>query len=161
MGVRNCFPRGEVSSWGFAPHSPPPFSVLWNKCPVLPFFVFWESARKNTKKKQGQNEQNKQGTPRKEKKEGDATKKQRKDRVMFFGCNFFAYCWKLPAYSWAFFCLQSHFLILCLQFELFHLQLELFCLQLSFSAYNGKVCLRSTSTYCKQGSSTISKKLQL
>ena len=36
-----------------------------------------------------------------------------------------------------------------------------FCLQLSFFAYSGKMCLRSTSTDCKQRSSTVSKKLQL
>ena len=33
-----------------------------------------------------------------------------------------------------------------------------FCLQLSFFSCNGKVCLRSTSTDCKQRSSTVSKK---
>ena len=48
--------------------------------------------------------------------------------------------------------------LFCLQFELVYLQVELLCLQLSFFAYSGKVCLRSTSTDCKQRSSTVSKK---
>ena len=62
-------------------------------------------------------------------------------------------------------CLQLRFFayncaweLLCLQLELVNLQFELFCLQLSFFAYNGKVFLRSTSTDCKQRSSTVSKK---
>ena len=49
--------------------------------------------------------------------------------------------------------------LFCLQFELFYLQFELLCLQLFFFAsYSGKVCLRSTSTDCKERSSTVSKK---
>ena len=52
------------------------------------------------------------------------------------GCSFFAYSWKLPAYSWAFsltvvfgsfFCLQ--FELFCLQFELFLITVELLCWQ--------------------------------
>ena len=57
-------------------------------------------------------------------------------------------------YSMQLFCLQLCLGTLgaasCLQFELF-------CLQLSFFAYNLKVRLRSTSTGCKQRSSTVSK----
>ena len=48
--------------------------------------------------------------------------------------------------------------LFCLQLELCYLEFELFCLQLSFFAYSGKVCLRSTSTDCKQRSSIVSKK---
>ena len=36
--------------------------------------------------------------------------------------------------------------------------ISFFYLQLQLFAYNGKVCLRSTITYCKQRSSTVSKK---
>ena len=55
---------------------------------------------------------------------------------IFLGCNFFAYNWKLPAYSGAFY-LQLTLLAFLLttgaffhsQFEIFYLELELFCLQ--------------------------------
>ena len=73
-----------------------------------------------------------------------------KRSIKFIGCNFFAYSWKLPAYSWAFFANSCVWELFCLQIELFYLQFKLFCLQLSFFAYNGKVCLRSTSMDCKQ-----------
>ena len=57
------------------------------------------------------------------------------------------------------FCLQLCLGVFCFShFEGFNLQFELFCLQLSFFAYCGKVCLSSTSTDCKQRSSTVSKK---
>ena len=57
-----------------------------------------------------------------------------------------------------FFCLQLCLGALLLTIRAFYLQFELFCLQLSFFAYGGKVYLRSTSTDCKQRSSTVSKK---
>ena len=51
------------------------------------------------------------------------------------------------------------FLLLSVVFGSFFVyNLSVFCLQLSFFAYSRKVCLRSTSTDCKQRSSTVSKK---
>ena len=50
-------------------------------------------------------------------------------------------------------CLQLSFFAYSCVWELFCV-----CLQLSFFPYNGKVCLRSTSTDSKQRSSTVSKK---
>ena len=56
------------------------------------------------------------------------------------------------AYScvWELFCLQ--FLSFLLPVRASFFQFELFCSQLSFFAYNGQVCLRNTSTDCKQRS---------
>ena len=54
---------------------------------------------------------------------------------------------------WELFCLQSEFF--------FAYNSSFFAYSLSFFAYSGKVCLRSTSTDCKQRSSTVSKEAQL
>ena len=61
--------------------------------------------------------------------------------------------WKVSTLLW-----ERVWELLCLQFELFYLQVELFAYSSSFFARNGKVCLKSPSTDCKQRSSTVSKK---
>ena len=48
------------------------------------------------------------------------------------------------------FCLQLCFGALLLAIEAFLLTVRAFCLQLSFFAYNGRVCLKSTSTDCER-----------
>ena len=72
------------------------------------------------------------------------------------GCSFFAYSWKLPAYSGSF--------LLTFDNLVFYLQLEFFLLTaLAFSltvelAYNGKVRLIRALRDCKQRSWAVSKK---
>ena len=60
------------------------------------------------------------------------------------GCSFFAYSWKLPAYS-------RVFLLTVDNFSFFYLQLELF-------AYSAKVRLIRALRDCEQRSLTVSKK---
>ena len=75
---------------------------------------------------------------------------------------FFAYNWKLVAYSWV----LVFYLQLCLgvcfflQLEFFTYNLSCFAYSWSFPAYNGKELQTSTCMDCKQGSSTVSKTTQ-
>ena len=62
----------------------------------------------------------------------------------FFGCGFFAYSWKLPAYSGAVLLTVDNF--------------SFFAYSWSFLAYSGKVRLIRALRDCKQRSSTASKK---
>ena len=79
--------------------------------------------------------------------------------LKFYGCNFSCLqLHELPAYSWSFFAWSCVWKLFCLELEFIYLQLELFGLQSSFVAYSGKARLRSTSTDCKQESSSASKK---
>ena len=61
-----------------------------------------------------------------------------------YGCSFFAYNWKLPAYSGAFLLTVDNFSFFYLLFELFglqfqlpYLQLEFFCLQWESASNKG------------------------
>ena len=73
------------------------------------------------------------------------------DLGLFRGCSFFAYGWKLPAYSGAF--------LLTIYFFSFSADnFSFFTYNWSFFAYNGKVRLIRALRDCKQRSLTVSKK---
>ena len=67
-----------------------------------------------------------------------------------FGCGFFAYSWKLPAYSGA-------FLLTIDNFSFFAHNFSFLTYSWSFFAYSGKVRLMRTLRDCKQRSLTVSK----
>ena len=68
-----------------------------------------------------------------------------------FGCSFFAYSWKLPAYSGA-------FLLAVDNFSFSTYSWTFFACRWSFFAYSGKVLLIRALRDCKQRSLTVSKK---
>ena len=73
------------------------------------------------------------------------------------GCNFFAYSWKLPAYSGAFY-LQLTILALWLTiWSFFAYSFSFFTYNWSFLAYSGKVRRISALKNCKQRSLPVSK----
>ena len=77
---------------------------------------------------------------------------------IILGCAFFAYSWKLPAYSGAFLLTVDSFSFFACNWSLFAYNLA-FCLQLELSlAYSGKVRLVRALRDCKQRSLTVSKK---
>ena len=75
------------------------------------------------------------------------------------GCGFFAYSWKLPAYSGAFY-LQLTILAFLLTVGAFLLtSFSFLTYSWSFFAYSGKVRLIRALRDCKQRSLTVSKKV--
>ena len=78
--------------------------------------------------------------------------------TLLYGCSFFAYSWKLPAYSGAFLLTIDNSSFFTCSWSFFHLQFEFFTYSWSFSAYSGKVRLISAFRDCKQRNSTVSKK---
>ena len=72
---------------------------------------------------------------------------------------FFAYSWKLPAYSGAFLLTVDNFSFFAYNWSCFAYNLSFFTYNWSFFAYNGKVCLIRALRDCKQRSLTVSKKV--
>ena len=71
--------------------------------------------------------------------------------AIIWGCGFFAYSWKLPAYSGA-------FLLTVGNFSFFAYSFSFLTYKWSFFAYSGKVRLIKALRDCKQRSLTVSKK---
>ena len=74
------------------------------------------------------------------------------------GCGFFAYSWKLPAYSGAFLLTVDNFSFFTYSWSFFAYSFSFFTYSWSFFAYSGKVLLIGALRDCKQRSSTVSKK---
>ena len=74
------------------------------------------------------------------------------------GCGFFAYSWKLPAYSGAFLLTIDYFSMFTYNWSFFAYNFSFFAYNWSFLAYSGKVRLIRTLRDCKQRSFTVSKK---
>ena len=74
------------------------------------------------------------------------------------GCSFFAYSWKLPAYSGAFLLTVDSFSFFAYSFSFFAYSLSFFAYSFSFLACSGKVLLIRALRDCKQRSLTVSKK---
>ena len=74
------------------------------------------------------------------------------------GCGFFAYSWKLPAYSGAFLLTVDNFSFSAYNFSFFAYSFCFFTYSWSFFAYSGKVRLIRALRDCKQRSLTVSKK---
>ena len=75
-----------------------------------------------------------------------------------FGCSFFAYSWKLPAYSGAFSLTVDNFSFFAYSWSFFTYSFSFSTYSWSFFAYSGKVRLIRALRGCKQRSSTVSKK---
>ena len=71
---------------------------------------------------------------------------------------FFAYSWKLPAYSGAFLLTVDNFSFFTYSLSFFAYSFSFFTYSWSFCAYSGKVRLIGALRDCKQRSSTVSKK---
>ena len=78
--------------------------------------------------------------------------------ILFIGCGFFAYSWKLPAYSGAFLLTIDNFSFFTYSWSFFAYNFSFFTYSWSFPAYSGKVRLIRALRDCKQRSSTVSKK---
>ena len=76
----------------------------------------------------------------------------------FPGCGFFAYSWKLPAYSGAFLLTVDIFSSFTYNWSFSAYNFSFSAYSFSFSAYSGKVLLRRALRDCKQRSLTVSKK---
>ena len=74
------------------------------------------------------------------------------------GCGFFAYSWKLPAYSGAFLLTVDNFGFCTYSWSFFPYSFSFFTYSWSFLAYSGKVRLIRALRDCKQRSLTVSKK---
>ena len=74
------------------------------------------------------------------------------------GCSFFAYSWKLPAYSGAFLLTVHNFCFFAYSWSFFTYSFSFFTCNWSFFAYSGKVRLIRALRDCLQRSSTVSKK---
>ena len=74
------------------------------------------------------------------------------------GCSFFAYSWKLPAYSGTFFLTVDTFSFFTYSWSFFAYSFSFLAYSWSFFAYSGKVRLIRALRDCKQRSSTVSKK---
>ena len=74
------------------------------------------------------------------------------------GCGFFAYSWKLPAYSGAFLLTVNKFSFLLTIGAFFAYKFSFLTYSWSFFAYSGKVRLIRALRDCKQRSLTVSKK---
>ena len=81
--------------------------------------------------------------------------------LLLIGCRFFAYNWKLPAYSGAFQLTIDNFSFVTYNWSFCAYNFSFFAYIWSFFAYSGKVHLISALRDCKQRSFTVSKKLQL
>ena len=75
-----------------------------------------------------------------------------------FGCGFFAYSWKLPAYSGAFLLTVDKFSLFTYSWSFFAYSFSFLTYSWSFFAYSGKVRLIRALRDCKQRSLTVSKK---
>ena len=73
-----------------------------------------------------------------------------------FGCGFFAYSWKLPAYSGAFLLTVDSLSFSAYNWSFFTYNFSFFTYSWSFFAYNGKVRLVRALRDCKQRSLTVS-----
>ena len=71
---------------------------------------------------------------------------------------FFAYSWKLPAYSVAFLLTIDNFSFFAYNWSFFAYSFSFFTYNWSFFAYSGKVRLIKALRNCKQRSLTVSKK---
>ena len=76
----------------------------------------------------------------------------------FNGCGFFAYSWKLPAYSGAFLLAVGNFGFFTYSWSFFAYSFSFFAYNWSFLAYSGKLRLTRALRDCKQRSLTVSKK---
>ena len=74
------------------------------------------------------------------------------------GCGFFAYSWKLPSYSGAFYLQLTILASLTYSWSFFAYSFSFFAYSWSFFAYSGKLRLIRTLKDCKQRSLTVSKK---
>ena len=74
------------------------------------------------------------------------------------GCSFFAYSWKLPAYSGAFLLTIDKLSFFTYNWSFFAYNFSFFAYSWSLFAYNGKVRLIKALRDCKQRSLTVSKK---
>ena len=74
------------------------------------------------------------------------------------GCGFFAYSWKLPAYSGAFLLTVDNLSFFTYNCSFFAYNFSFFTYSWSFFAYGGKVRLIRALRDCKQRSLTVSKK---
>ena len=93
------------------------------------------------------------------------TQRSRTLSPRMIGCSFFAYSWKLPAYSGACLLTIDNFLALLLvagafllTVELLYLQLKLSCLQWECASNKGLKGLQAKKLNCKQKTPTASKK---
>ena len=77
---------------------------------------------------------------------------------VFFGCGFFAYSWKVPAYSGASLLTVDNFSFSACSWSFLAYSCSFFAYSWSFFAYSGKVPLIRASRDCKQRSLTVSKK---
>ena len=75
-----------------------------------------------------------------------------------FGCGFFAYSWKLPAYSGASLLTVDNFSFFAYSFSFFAYNFSFLTYRWSFFAYGGKVLLVRALRDGKQRSLTVSKK---
>ena len=78
--------------------------------------------------------------------------------INYNGCSFFAYSWKLPAYSGAFLLTGANFSFFAYSWSFFAYSFSFFTYNWSFFAYSGKVRLIRALSDCKQRSLTVSKK---
>ena len=78
--------------------------------------------------------------------------------VLKNGCSFFAYNWKLPAYTGAFLLAIDNFSLFTYSWSFLTYNFSLFTYNWSSFAHSGKVRLRSSLRDCKQISLTVSKK---
>ena len=74
------------------------------------------------------------------------------------GCGFFAYSWKLPAYSGAFLLTVDTFSFFTYSWSFFAYSFSFLTYSCSFFAYSGKVRLIRALRDCKQRSATVSQK---
>ena len=74
------------------------------------------------------------------------------------GCSFFAYSWKLPAYSGAFLLTVDNFSFFTYNWSFSAYSFSSFACSWSFFVYSGKVRLIRALRDCKQRSLTVSKK---
>ena len=74
------------------------------------------------------------------------------------GCGFFAYSWKLPAYSGAFLLTVDNFSFFTYSWSFLAYSFSFFTYSWSFLAYSGRVRLIRAFRDCKQRSLTVSKK---
>ena len=75
-----------------------------------------------------------------------------------FGCGFFAYSWKLPAYSGAFLLTVDKFSFFTYSWSFFAYNFSFLTYSWGFFAYSGKARLIRALRDCKQRSLTVSKK---
>ena len=77
---------------------------------------------------------------------------------VLYGCGFFAYSWKLPAFCGAFLLTVDNFSSFAYSWSSFAYSFSFSAYSWSFFAYNEKVRLIRALRHCKQRSLTVSKK---